>query len=287
MTDLGRFNDLPVLGLSPAGAVLDGGDLGQLTLPAAEVPPGTAPGATLSVFLYLGHQDKVVPTTARPAAQVGEVAFLKVVSTGDAGAFLNWGLPKDLLLPWAEVKREQKRLVVEGRKLLVCVFQADDGRIAASARLDDFLQDEAEDLKEGQKVPILVSDPTDLGMRVVVNHRYWGLVHKNEIFGTLHRGHAQDGYVKALRPDGKINISLTAPGYQKVDAASQRVLGTLIRRGGSMAVGDKTPPEEIYALFGMSKKAFKQTLGTLYRNHQITMDEQGIHLVRKESLPTP
>jgi len=279
MTGIGHFNDLNVLAVSAKGARLDGGPLGELRLPAAELPVGCAPGSTLRVFLYLDAEQRPAATTATPAAQVGEVGFLKVVSTNDAGAFLAWGLPKDLLLPWNEVKREQKRLVAAGRKLLVAVFLAEDGRIAASSRLDEFLVDAAEGLREGDPVDILVAESTDLGLRVVVNHRFWGLVHQNEVFGTLARGHRQTGYVKALRPDGKLNIALSAPGYAKVDAVAQGILQVLARKGGFLAVSDQTPPEQIHQLFGISKRVFKQTIGALYRDRKIQIEPSGIRLV--------
>jgi predicted RNA-binding protein (virulence factor B family) len=282
MTGIGRTNDLKVIAVTARGARLDGGQLGEILLPGPEVPAGSAPGATLKVFLYLDAEGKPIATTATPAAQVREVAYLKIVSVNDAGAFLNWGLPKDLLMPWSEVKREQKRLVVEGRKMMVCVFLAEDGRIAASSRLDDFLVDEADGYQEGDPVTVLVADHTDLGLRVIVDHRYWGLVHSNEVFGTLPRGHKQTGYVKALRPDRKLNIALSAPGYGKVDAVSQSLLKVLERKGGSMAVSDKTPPEEIYKLFGISKRVFKQTIGALYRDRSILIDEKGIHRVKPQ-----
>jgi hypothetical protein len=278
MTSLGRRNDLTVLSVSARGALLDGGEAGQLLLPAREVPPATVPGAVLDVFLYL-DDDRVVATTAAPAAQVREAACLKIVSVSDLGAFLDWGLPKDLLLPWSEVKWEQKRLVTVGRKILVCVFQAEDGRIAASARLDDFLEDEADGFQEGDRVSVLIADRTDLGLRVIVNHRYWGLVHSNEVFGTVPRGRRQDGYVKALRPDRRLNIALSEPGYAKVGTAAEGLLQVLKTHGGAMAVSDKTPPEQIYALFGISKKVFKQTLGALYRDRRIAMDAAGIRLL--------
>jgi len=280
MPDLGRFNDMKVLAVSARGARLDGGPLGEILLPAAELPDGCAAGASVKAFLYLDPEGRPLATLAAPAAQVGETALLKIVTTNDAGAFLAWGLPKDLLLPWSEVKREQKRLVVAGRMILVCVFLAEDGRIAASSRLDEFLVDEAEGYQEGDAVDVLVAEPTDLGLRVIVDHRYWGLVHKNEVFGVLPRGHRQTGYVKALRADRKLNIALSAPGHAKVDAAAETILKVLQRKGGSLAVGDKTAPEEIYRLFGMSKRAFKQTIGTLYRNRSIVMDEAGIHLLK-------
>ena len=280
MTDLGRSNDLRVLRLTPQGALLDGDPLGEVLLPAGEVPEGAGPGSVLTVFVYIGMEDRLMASTAAPLAQVGEVAFLKIVKVNDAGAFLAWGLPKDLLLPWDEVKREQKRLLVEGRRILVAVFRAEDGRIAASAKLNDFLEDQAPDLKEGDRLPVIVAEPTDLGVRVVAGHRYWGLVHTSDIFAPLTRGQKLDGYVKAPRPDGKLNIALSAPGYAKVDAVAEKVLGVLKRRGGFLAVTDKSRPEEIYTLFGISKKVFKLTLGALYKARKITLDADGIRLVR-------
>ena len=281
MTRIGQFNDLPILSLTPKGALLDGGAQGELLLPAREVPAGKATGETLNVFVYWGPDDRLVATTTAPLAQVREVACLKIVSVNDAGAFLHWGIPKDLLLPWNEVKREQKKLIVEGRKIVVCVFLAEDGRIAASSRLDDFLEEEAEGFQEGDQVEVMVAEPTEIGLRVIINHRFYGLVHKNELFGTLHRGQKLVGYVKALRPDHKLNITLSAPGYGKIDSVAQAMLSVLEKRGGYMAVTDKSAPEAIYTLFGISKKVFKQTLGSLYKSGKITLDTDGIRLAPK------
>lgn len=277
--DIGVFNELKIARLTPQGAVLEVGEQLELQLPAAEVPADCQAGDTVKVFLYLDGEDRPVATTVTPVAQVREVGYLKIVSVKDAGAFLNWGLPKDLLLPWAEVKREQRKLIVEGRRILVCVFRAEDGRVAASARLDDFIQDEATGFKEGDRVQVILADRTEIGQRVIVNHSYWGMVHNNEIFGTLHRGQSLDGYVKALRLDGKLNITLSAPGYQKIDTVAQGMLKVLQRSGGFLAVSDKTPPEEIHKLFGISKKVFKQTLGALYRERRISLEGAGIRFV--------
>ena len=278
MSHLGCFNELKVLRLTAAGALLDGGQGGEILLPAAEVPAGSGPGMAVRAFIYFGPDDRLLATASAPAAQVGEVACLKIVKVNDAGAFLNWGLPKDLLLPWSEVKREQKHLVVEGRKLVVAVFQAEDGRIAASARLDDFIKDEAEGYQEGDPVQLLVTDSTDLGLRVIVDHRFWGLVHRNEVFGAHPRGERLEGYVKALRPDRKLNLALSRPGRARIGPAVQGVLQVLERAGGFLPVTDKTPPEEIYARFGVSKKVFKQTLGALYKSGAIVLEADGIRI---------
>lgn len=276
MTDIGCFNVLRIAALSPTGALLDGGPLGRIPLPAGEVPAGSGPGATVRVFVYYGPDDQLLATTTAPLAQVGQVACLKIVRVNDAGAFLAWGLTKDLLLPWNEVPRGQKHSVVEGKQIVVAVFQAEDGRIAASARLDDFIKDEAEGLAQGDRVQLLVAASTDLGLRVIVNHRYWGLVHSNEVFGTRRRGQELEGYVKPLRADGKLDIALGRPGRARIGSAAEAVLDALRQAGGFLPVTDKTPPEEIYSRFGVSKKAFKQTLGALYKRGEITLEAGGI-----------
>jgi hypothetical protein len=278
MAVLGVWNDLKLLRLSREGAFLDGGELGEVLLPLNQIPSGSLPGQTLKVFVYLDAEDYVTASTRAPLAQLGEVAHLKVMAVAKTGAFLAWGLPHDLFLPWTEVKSEQKRLIKVGQKILVILFTDQDGRVAASTRLEEFLSDEAEEFQEGDKVTLVIGDPTDLGVRVIVNHRYWGMVHRSDIFGKLTRGETRDGYIKALRADHKLNIALSASGYAKVDTVSQSLLDTLKRRGGFLAVTDKSKPEEIYALFGISKKVFKQTLGALYKNRQIVIGPDGIRL---------
>lgn len=279
MAALGVWNDLKFLRLSREGAYLDGGEHGDVLLPLSQLPSGSVPGQTLKVFVYLDAEDLLTASTRAPLAQLGEVANLKVMALARTGAYLGWGLPHDLFLPWKEVKAEQKRLIRVGQKIMVILFTDEDGRVAASTRLEEFLSDECEELQEGDKVALVIGEATDLGVRVIVNHRYWGMVHNNDIFGKLARGETRDGYVKALRADHKLNISLSAPGYAKVDAAAQGLLDTLRRCGGYLAVTDKSKPEEIYALFGISKKVFKQSLGTLYKNRQIVLEAEGIRVV--------
>jgi hypothetical protein len=275
---LGTANTLKVLRVTREGAVLDGGPEGELLLPLAQTPRTCEAGQTLTVFVYKDGEGKLILSARVPLAQRGEVAHLRVVGTTKAGAFLAWGLPQDLFLPWQEVKSAQRRLIKEGQKVTVFLFTDEEGRIAASARLDDFLSDEAEGFREGDKVSLLVGDRTDLGVRVIVNHRYWGMVHTSDIYGTLTRGESREGFIKGLREDHKLNIALHAPGYAKVDAISQGVLDVLAQRGGYLAVTDKTKPEAIYALFGISKKAFKLALGALYKQRRILIEAEGIRL---------
>ncbi len=277
-TTLGTLNDLKVLRLGPEGAVLDGGPEGPVLLPQG--PKGLEPGQVLQVFAYREDEGRLVASLRRPLAQGGEVAFLKVVSVNPAGAYLDWGLPKDLFMPWKEVRHEQRRLVKPGNWVLVFLFSDEAGHLAASTRLSDFLVDEAEGFREGDKVSLVIGDRTDLGVRVIVNHRYWGMVHDSDLFGQVRRGETREGYVKAPRADLKLSLSLSAPGYAKVDAVAQGLLDTLKRHGGFLAVTDQSAPEQIYALFGISKKVFKQTLGALYKQQRIRLEADGIRMLK-------
>jgi hypothetical protein len=164
--------------------------------------------------------------------------------------------------------------------VLVFLFADAAGHLAASTRLADFLVDEAEDLREGDQVTLVIGDRTDLGVRVIVNHRYWGMVHDSDLFGPVSRGETKAGWVKAPRADLKLSLALSAPGYAKVDAVAQALLDTLKRRGGFLPVTDKSAPEQIYTLFGISKKVFKQTLGALYKARRISIDADGIRLLK-------
>lgn len=285
MAEIGSINTLTVTRLTPHGALLsDAGpdaqdDGAEILLPNRYVPKDCAVGMALDVFLYFDSEDRLTATTLVPHAMIGEVAYLEIVSMNDAGVFLDWGLPKDLLLPYNEVRREQKIHLEQGRRILVMVFEDEQGRIAASARLDDFIANEAGGFNEGDKVDVIIADRSDLGVRVIVNNRYWGLVHNSELFRQVHKGEMLDGWIKALRSDRKLNISLTPPGPARVDGVSQKILDTVKAHGGFMAVGDKTPPEAIYKLFGVSKKVFKQAIGGLYRQKRILIENGGIRLV--------
>lgn len=278
----GSLNTLQLRRFSGPGAFLgEAADpLGpEVLLPGAQVPEGTKVGDALEVFVYFDSEDRPVATTARPRAMVGEVATLRIVAESDAGFFLDWGLPKDLLLPYNEIPRAQRDTLEPGRFITVMVFQDDTGRVAASARLEDFIAREAEGLAEGEQVRVLLFSRTELGWRVVVNDRFWGLVHHNEVFANLKPGERREGWVKALRADRRLNIGLVAPGRAKVDPVAQKILDRLAAEGGFMAMGDKTPPEAIYAVFGISKKVFKQAIGSLFKERRIIIEPGGIRLV--------
>ena len=283
MAALGLWNDLKLLRWAPEGAFLDAGALGEAYLPLNQVPKGSNPGQILKAFLYLDGEDGLCASLKAPLAQLGEVAWLKIVGANRDGALLSWGLPQNLFLPWKDVRPDHKRLIQAGAQVLVILTSDDEGRVVASTRLEDFLHDEALEFQEGDKVSLVIGDPTDLGFRVVVNHHYWGLLHRSDVFGQLEKGEVRVGYIKALRPDHKLNISLQAPGYAKVDAISQGVLDLLKRKGGFLPLTDKSAPEEIYHLLGISKKAFKLALGALYKARRIVIEADGIRSAQPES----
>lgn len=279
----GSLNTLRVLRFAGPGAFLaepEDAHGPEILLPGSQVPEGTKVGDSLEVFVYLDSEDRPVATLQRPRVQVSEVASLRVVAANDAGVFLDWGLPKDLLLPYNEIPREQKQGLEPGRHVLVMVFQDDTGRVAASARLDDFIAKEAGGFNEGDQVRIIIANRTELGWRAVVNNRYWGLVHNNEVFGTLKPGERREGWIKALRSDRRLNIALVPPGPRRIDPVAQKILDRLVAEGGFMAVGDKTPPEAIYTLFGVSKKVFKQAIGGLFKAQRIVIEPGGIRLAQ-------
>ena len=277
MIELGKFNKLTITGQRDSHFYFDGGEFGEIAL-AEVMQADKQVGDELEVFVYKDGKNQIVATMQKPKAQVDEVAWLKVVSLSHAGAFLDWGLPKDLLLPFSE----QKGKLVEGRNYLVRLFLDESNRIAASMLLDDFLQDEAFYYKDGQAVELIVADFTELGFKVVVDHKYWGVLYKNEVFQPLKRGQKLQGFIKKVRPDHRLDVILSQEKYgQKVDATSQKILSILEKHAGYIGLTDKSPPEAIYDTFGVSKKVFKQAIGGLYKQRRIVIEDKGIRLADK------
>lgn len=274
MIEIGKINRLTISKKLDNQCYLDGGELGELVL--VDVANAARQiGDNVEVFVYIDGKNQTVATTQKPKAQVDEVAWLKVVSLSHAGAFLDWGLPKDLLLPFSE----QKGKLGEGRSCLVRLFLDENNRIAASMLLDDFIQDEAFYYKEGQAVELIIADFTELGFKAVVDHKYWGVLYKNEVFQPLKRGQQLTGHIKKVRPDHRLDLILGQEKYgEKVDATSAKILAVLAKHGGHIALTDKSPPEMIYDTFGVSKKVFKQAIGGLYKQRKIVIEEKGIRL---------
>jgi predicted RNA-binding protein (virulence factor B family) len=276
MVEIGRVNTLEVVRETDNGLYLDGRELGEILMPKKFITEEVRKLGWADVLVYTDSEDRLVATTEKPFAMVGDFAFLKVVSVSRFGAFLDWGLPKDLLVPF----REQKADMVEGRSYLVCLFvDVLTKRIAASAKIDKFLDNTPPEYEHGDKVQLLIAEETDLGYKAIVNNEHWGMLYKNQIYQPLSQGLEITGYINKVRDDEKIDLLLEKPGYEKVDAISQKILDELKQNRGFMAVSDNTSPEMINALFGISKKNFKKAIGSLYKKRMITFDSDGIRLV--------
>lgn len=276
MVEIGKINTLEVVRETDNGLYLDGQELDEILMPKKFITEEVRNNGWADVFVYSDSEDRLVATTENPFAMVGDFAFLKVVETSRFGAFLDWGLPKDLLVPF----REQKADMVEGRSYLVYLFvDMLTKRIAASAKLDKFLDNIPPEYEPGDEVQLLIVEETDLGYKAIVNSEHWGMLYKNQIFKTLSHGQKISGYINKIREDEKIDLLLEKPGYEKVDAISQKILDELKLNRGFMAVSDKTSPDMIQAMFGISKKNFKKAIGNLYKKRMISFDSDGIRLI--------
>ena len=279
MIEIGKLNTLTIVKDLDFGVYLDGGDGLEILLPARYVPKNVKPGNEIEVFIYHDNEGRLIATTAKPLAQVGEFQFMEVKSVNNTGAFLEWGLMKDLLVPF----KEQKMPMREGKWYLVYVhIDHVTGRIVASARIDKYLDNVVPDYTVNQEVDLLVADETEIGYKVIINNLHWGLVYHNEVFRRLEKGEHLKGYIKEVREDEKIDVSLTPLGYQKVEGIAGTVLEALKLQGGYIPVHDKSEPELIYSLFRCSKKAFKQAIGSLYKKQLVSLEPEGIRLIENK-----
>lgn len=272
MYDIGRINTLQIHHIDDDGAWLQAGPH-RVLLPATEVNTSMKDGDRLEVFLYQNSNGELAATLKQPKAQVGEFALLKVSAVTRHGAFLDWGLDKDLLVPYSE---QPERMRV-GRNYIVRIYLDNQGRTVATARIDHCLEKEKEkiDLREGQEVDLLLWEYTDLGAKVIINHRYGGLLYRDDLLPGQRRGDRFKGYIKRLREDQKIDVSLRRGGVEEVKEAQQTILEALDREG-FLPLHDKSSPLEIKQLLGMSKKLFKKAVGGLYKNRLIELTDNGI-----------
>ncbi len=249
----------------------------QLFLARSECPEDIDLTMHIEVFLYLDRDNKLTATTRIPVAQVGEFALLAVKSVGAHGAFLDWGLKKDLLAPFSE----QSRKMVEGRSYLVRICHDHKNRPIASSRLEKFLVKENRDLKEGEEVELLIWAFTDLGVKVIVNNTYEALLYRDEVPADLKLGEHRHGYILRIRGDHRIDVTLRRPGAAGVKDARSVILGALAENDGTLPLHDQSPPEEIRQQLGLSKKVFKKAVGGLYKDGLISLEKTGIKLVEK------
>jgi len=273
MANIGKLNTLTVMREAEQGLYLDGENLGDILIPKRYVPEGTKVDDEIEVFIYTDSEDRIIATTEKPYAMVGQFGAMKVVHVNKFGAFLDWGLMKDLFVPF----REQKMKMLEGNTYVVFVYlDLDSDRIAGSAKLDQFLDETPPPFEQGEEVEIIIAQKTDLGFKVIINETHWGLIFKNEIFGNIRIGDKRKAYIKNLRDDDKIDVSLQKEGYDRIDSVSKTILQKIEDEGGYLALTDKSSPEEISSNFGISKKAFKKAIGALYKQRLIELDAQGI-----------
>ncbi len=268
MVQIGGFNRLRVVKQVDFGVYLDAGSHGSLLLPKRYVPSACALGDELDVFVYYDSNDALIATTEKPALCVGECGLLKVKQVNSVGAFMDWGLMKDLLVPFAE----QHKPFEEGKSYVVTVYRDDrTGRILASSKLHRHLRETAHHFKRNEPVDLLVYGRTDMGYKAVINHRHIGLIFRDAAFKPLQYGERLPGFIKGLREDGKIDLSLQRLASEGHRALSAQILDYLRAHGGVGLLTDKSPPEAIYAAFNVSKASYKRALGSLLTQQKITL----------------
>lgn len=273
---LGKYNQLEVVKAVDFGVYLDGGDDGEILLPTRYVPEGCKPGDMVNVFIYLDNEERLVATTLQPLVQVGEFACLEVAWVNEYGAFLDWGLMKDLFVPF----REQKMKMQKGHRYVIHAHVDEESyRIMASAKVERYLSKEMPPYQSGDEVEVMIWQRTDLGYKVIVNNQFGGLVYLREVYQPLEPGMKLTAYVRQVREDGKIDLTLQKDGFQKVDDFSGVLLQYIKEQGGYTPLNDKSAAEEIYNTFGVSKKTFKKAVGDLYKKRLVILVEDGIRLV--------
>ena len=272
---IGEYNELEVIKQLDFGIYLKA-DNEEILMPAKWVPTGTKIGDLLNVFLFLDSEDRLIATTIKPLATANSFAFLEVKQVNDFGAFMNWGMDKDLLVPF----REQNGKMIEGNSYVVFVFVDEmTNRMVGSARLNRFIEPATDDVRENDLVDLLIYSETPLGFNAIINNRFSGLIYKNEIYESIRVGDKVKGFIKTIREDGKIDLRLQKSGYELVDDVKWRILNLLKDSNGLLPLNDDSTPEEIKAKLQISKKAFKKAIGALYKERLVKLTAKGIELV--------
>lgn len=275
MIEVGKYNILKVIKESQTDICLDAENFGELVLSKDELPANYQLKEQIQVFLYFNSKEEAVATTQEPYGCVGEFACLEVIDRAEIGAFLDWGLPKDLFVP----ANEQERSMEKGEKYIVYIYKdSKRNRLAASAKLQNYLKKEPAGFIDNQKVELLIAHETELGVNAIVNNSYWGLLYHDELFQNLEYGQRISGYVKKIREDAKIDLSLQLQGYQKTDSLQEEIISYLSKANRKITLTDKSSPEVIYDLFAVSKKKYKMALGALYKNKRIVIEESAIRI---------
>lgn len=275
MIKIGEYNELEIVKQVDFGVYLGIDDI-EILLPAKWVPHGARIGDTINVFIIRDSDDRLLATTVKPFATANTFAFLEVKQVNNIGAFLDWGMDKDLLVPF----REQAHQMEEGKSYVVFVYEDEQSnRLIASSKLSRFIERENINLQEGDVVDLLVYSKTALGFNAIINDLYSGLIYANEVFENIRIGDRLKGYVKTIRADKKIDLSLQKSGYELMDDAKWKIMNLLKNENGFLALHDNSSPEEVKAKLQMSKKAFKKAIGSLYKDKLVTLTDKGVQLI--------
>ena len=278
MVEVGKCNRLRVIRRTDTGVWLDGMKLGDIFMPNGYARMDCTAGDDIDVFVFSDSEDQLLATTKKPYAVVGDFALLKVASITPVGTFLDWGLKKDLLVPFGE----QKEKMEEGKSYIVYVhLDKETGRIVASSKLNRFLNKQPADFEEGQRVELMICSQTEIGYKAIIDNSRWGILYKNEVFQPLKKGQRLPGFIKKVRDDGKIDLCLQRPGSEKIGEVSDKIIDLIKARGRFIPITDKSPAETIYSMFGVSKKTYKKAIGALYKKRLIAIEENGIRLIAK------
>jgi uncharacterized protein len=278
MIQLGQYATLEVVKTTDFGVYLDGGPFGEVLLPKRYVPEGTEPGNDVDIFLYCDSEDRVIATTEKPFAKVGDIAYLRATDLADHGAFMDWGLMKDLFVP----KNEQSEPMEKDKYYFVKVLLDDTtDRIYGSSKLPKFLQLQNDgEPTLGEEVKLMAWVQTDLGFKMIINDQYIGLLFKNEVFQSLNMGKILRGYIKTIREDGRMDVTLQKSGYGNyIDDTTDLILNKLKENNGFLPITDSSAPDVIYETLNMSKKTFKKAVGSLYKQRLIALEKDGIRLL--------
>lgn len=274
---MGEYNVMKVIKEKSMGVFLDDGDAGIL-LPKRFVPSGTKIGDELKVFLYYDSEDRPIATTQKPLGVLGDIVRLKAVNVTYQGAFLDWGLMKDLFIPKSKMKNF---MIPNGEYLIKIVLDEKTGRLAATEKLEPFLSNEILTVKEKDLVDLIVYRRTDIGYEMIINNIHKGILHNNEVYRNISIGDHFKGFIKNILPENKIDVAAGKPGYARVEGETEKILRLLKENDGYLPYHDKSSPEDIYDFFGMSKKTFKMATGNLYKQHKLNFTKTGIHLIEE------
>ncbi len=276
MIEIGYSNKMTILRECPNGLMLNGEDLGEILMPKRYVTPDMKVGGKVEAFVYTDSEDRLVAITDMPIAHVGQFAWLECVQTSKVGAFLDWGLEKDLLLPFSE----QKDRPSVGRKCFVYIYlDQNTNRIVASQKLNKFLDPRDPEYYHGERVEIFIHQRTELGYKVIVDNAHWGMIYNSEMFRPVHSGEYTYGYVNKIREDNRIDVMLEKSSAKLVDSSEEAILQKIQYNGGYLPYSDKSSPDDIMRVFGISKKVFKKAIGGLYKQHLIVIEDGGVRVV--------